>query len=91
MSAILDFYDLYQFKTYMNGVPDLKSPNFDTKHEFLSSIGAEIISFLLKKAAIFILRHFWSIPYFFKVAPHPNLMDRTLRLGSRSVVVLSAL
>ena len=54
MSAILDFYDLNQFKNYMNGFPDLKSPNFDPKHDFLSGIEAEIISFLLKKAAIFI-------------------------------------
>ena len=54
MSAILDFYDLNQFQNYMNGFPDLKSPNFDPKHDFLSGIEAEIISFLLKKAAIFI-------------------------------------
>ena len=54
MSAILDFYDLDQFKNYMNGFPDLKSPNFDPKHDFLRSIEAEIISFLLKTAAIFI-------------------------------------
>ena len=38
----------------MNGFPDLKSPNFNPKHDFLSKIEAEIISFLLKKAAIFI-------------------------------------
>ena len=50
----LGFYDLDQFKNYMNGFPGLKSPNFDPKHDFLSSIEAEIISFLLKKAAIFI-------------------------------------
>ena len=54
MSAILDFNDLNQFKNYMNGFTDLKSPNFDPKHDFLSGIEAEIISFLLKKAAIFI-------------------------------------
>ena len=54
MSAVLDFYDLDQFKNYINGFPDLKSPNSDPKHDFLSGIEAEIISFLLKKAAIFI-------------------------------------
>ena len=49
MSAILDFYDLDQFQNYMNGFPDLKSPNSDPQHDFLSGIEAEIISFLLKK------------------------------------------
>ena len=32
----------------------VKSPIFDPKRDFLSKIEAEIISFLLKKAAIFI-------------------------------------
>ena len=54
MSASLDFYDVYQFHTYMKGFHDLKSPNFVPEHDFLSSIEAEIISFLSKKAAIFI-------------------------------------
>ena len=61
MSVILDFYDLDQFQNCMNGFPVLKSPNFDPKHDFLSSIEAEIFSFLPKKAAIFIFRHFWCI------------------------------
>ena len=42
----------------MNIFPDIKSPNFDPKHEFLSSIEAEFISFLLKKAVIFIFANF---------------------------------
>ena len=54
MSAILDFYDLYHFETYINGFLDLKFPTFDPKHGFLSSIEAEKISFLPKKAAIVI-------------------------------------
>ena len=54
MSAILDFYDVYKFEAYMNGFLDLEYPNFDPKHGFLSSIAAEIISFLPNKAAIFI-------------------------------------
>ena len=45
MSAILDFYDMYRFETYINGFPDLEYPNFDPKHGFLSSLEAEIISF----------------------------------------------
>ena len=61
MSAILDFYDLDQFKNYMNGFPDLKSPNFDPKHDFLSSIEAEIIIFFAEKDSHFHFRHFWSI------------------------------
>ena len=39
----------------MNGFPEFKSPNVDPKHGFLGSTEAEIISFLLKKAAILIL------------------------------------
>ena len=35
MSAILDFYDVYQFETYINGFLDLEYPNFDPKHGFL--------------------------------------------------------
>ena len=44
MSAILDFYDVYKFETYMNGFLDLEYPNFDPKHGFLS-VEAGIISF----------------------------------------------
>ena len=67
-------------------------------HGFLSSIVAEIISFLLKKATIFIFSVLSpsfdfskSIIRFFKVPPHPNLINGTLRLGSRNVFLLSAL
>ena len=37
MLAILGFYDLYKFETYINGFLDLESPNFDSKykHAFL--------------------------------------------------------
>ena len=45
MSAILDFYDVYNFETYINGFLDLEYPNSDPKHGFLSSVEAEIISF----------------------------------------------
>ena len=54
MSPLMGFYGLYQFITYIYGILVLKS-YFDTKQFFLSSIEAEIIIFLLKKAAIFIL------------------------------------
>ena len=46
MSAILDFYDLYNFKTYINGFLDL---DFDPKHGFLSSVETEIISFCQRR------------------------------------------
>ena len=36
MSAILDFYDVYNFETYVSGFLDLEYPNFDLKHGFLS-------------------------------------------------------
>ena len=45
MSAILDFYDVYKFETYMIGFLDLEYPNFVPKHGFLTSVEAEIISF----------------------------------------------
>ena len=54
MSAILDFYVVYKFETYMNGFLDLEYSIFDPKHDFLSSIEAEIMRFLLYKVAIFI-------------------------------------
>ena len=69
MSAILDFYDLYQFQTYINGFPDLKFSNVDPKHDFLSCIEAEIISFLLKKAAIFIFAIFGPSHNFLRWLP----------------------
>ena len=36
----MDFYDVYNFETYMNGFLDLEYPNFDPKHGFLSSVEA---------------------------------------------------
>ena len=38
MSAILDFYDVYNFETHINGFLDLEYPIFDPKHGFLSSV-----------------------------------------------------
>ena len=49
MSAILDFYDVYNFETYINGFLDLEYPIFDPKHGFLSSVEAEIISFCQRR------------------------------------------
>ena len=45
---------MYKFETYRNGFLALKYPNFDPKPGFLSSIEAEVISWLLNKATIFI-------------------------------------
>ena len=41
---------MHQFETHINGFLEPESPNFDSNHAFLSSIEAEIISFLPKKA-----------------------------------------
>ena len=60
MSAILDFYDLDQFYNYMNGFPDLKSPNSDPKHDFLSGRSRDY-QFSAEKGSHFHFRHFWSI------------------------------
>ena len=49
MSAILDFEAMHQFETHINGLLEPESPNFDTNHAFLSSIEAEIITFLPKR------------------------------------------
>ena len=49
MSAILDFYDVYNFETYINGFLDLEYPIFDPKHGFLSSVEAEIINFCQRR------------------------------------------
>ena len=54
MSAIFDFYDMYKLETHMNGFLDFEYLNSDPKHGSLSSIEAEIISFLSNEAAIFI-------------------------------------
>ena len=75
----------------MNGFPDLKSPNFDPKHDFLSGIEAEIITFLAKKAAIL---DFWLLRTsyrYFNVAPLPELIVRPQRPLIPKMVLLSAL
>ena len=90
MSAILDFYDVYNFETYINGFLDLEYPIFDPKHDFLSSVEAEIISFCQRRQP-FAFPAFYVHPLTLKVAPHPYLINRTLRLGSRSAFPLSAL
>ena len=58
MSASSDCKALHQFETYIllfieNRFIEPESPNFDPNHAVLSSIEAEIITFLPKKAAIF--------------------------------------
>ena len=85
-----NIFDMYQFETYINGFLHLEYPKFDTKHGFLSSVEAEILSFS-KEGSHLHFRHFTSILRLLKVALHPNLINRTLRLGSRSVFPLSAM
>ena len=43
---------------HINGSLEPESPNFEPNHAFLSSIEAEIITFLPKKVAIFFLAFF---------------------------------
>ena len=71
MSAILDFEALNQFETHIN-----ESPNFDPNHAFLSSIEAEIITFLPKKAAILFFCLLWPSYKYFNVVPLPELIVR---------------
>ena len=74
MSAILDFYDMYQFETYINGFLDLEYPNFDPKHGFLSSVEAEIISFFQIRQP-FAFSAFYVHPLIF-VGGSPSKFDK---------------
>ena len=49
---------MHQFETHINGFLEPESPNFDPNHAFLSSLEAEIITFLPKKVAILV---FWLL------------------------------
>ena len=91
MSAILDFYDVYKFETYMNGFIDLEYPNFYPKHGFLSSVEAEIIR-VCQIRQPFLFSAFYVPPLIFQ-GGSPSKFDkyRTLRLGSRSMFLLSAM
>ena len=71
-------------ESYINGFLDLEYPNF------LSNVEAEIRSFFQRRQP-FVFSTFYVHPLTLKVAPHPNLINRTLRLGSRRVFLLSAL
>ena len=75
----------------MNGFLEPESPNFDPNHAFLSSLEAEIITFLPKKAAILV---FWLLRpsyKYFTVAPLPELIVRPQRPLIPKMVLLSAL
>ena len=75
----------------MNGFLESESPNFDPNHAFLSSLEAEIITFLPKKAAIL---DFWLLQpsyRYFNVAPLPELIVRPQRPLIPIMVLLSAL
>ena len=67
------FLDMYQFKTYINGFLDLEYPNFDTKHGFLSSVEAEIISFCQRRQP-FAFSAFYVHPLTFE-GGSPSIFD----------------
>ena len=50
----------------MNGFLESESPNVDPNHAFLSSLEAEIITFLPKKAAILFCFYFMAVLYIFQ-------------------------
>ena len=68
-----------------------ESPNFDHNDAFLSSIEAEIITFLPKKAAILVCCRLWPSYKFLNVAPLPELIVRPQRPLIPKMVLLSAL
>ena len=91
MSAILDFQALHQFEAYINGFLKSESPNFDPNHAFLSSLEAEIITFLPKKAAILVFGLLRPSYRYFNMAPLPELIVRPQRPLIPKMVLLSAL
>ena len=91
MSAILDFEALHQFKTHINGFLEPESPNFDPNHTFLSSLEAEIITFLPKKVAILFFLLLRPSYKCFNVAPLPELIVGPQKPLIPTMVLLSAL
>ena len=75
----------------MKGFLRPKSPNFDFNQAFLSSIEAEIITFLPKKVAILVFRLLHPSYKYFNVAPLPELIVRPQRPLISIMVLLSAL
>ena len=77
---------------HINGLQWPESPNSDPNHAFLSSIEAEIITFLSKKAVILILFALQPSYKYFNVAPLPELIVNGLRTKNgafiRSVMVI---
>ena len=65
--------------------------NFDPNHAFLSSLEAEIITFLLKNAAILFLCLLRPSYRYFNVAPLPELIVRPQRPLVPKMVLLSPL
>ena len=65
--------------------------NFDPNHAFLSSIEAEMITFLPKKAAIFWGGLLWPPYKYFNMAPLPELIVRPQRPLILKMVLLSTL
>ena len=91
MSAILDFKALDQFETHINGFLEPESPNFNPNHAILSSIEAEIITFLPNKTAILVLWLLWPSYNYIYLAPLPELIFRPQRPLIPKMVLLSAL
>ena len=67
------------------------TPNFDPNHAFLSSLEAEIITFLPKKAAILFFCLLRPSYRYFNMAPLPELLVRPQRPLIPKMVLLSAL
>ena len=75
----------------MTRFPWTASPNFDPNHAFLSSIEAEIITFLPKKVAILVFWLLWPSCKYFNVVPLQDLIVRPQRPLIPKMVLLSAL
>ena len=73
------------------GFLEPESPNFGPNHAFLSSIEAEIITFLPKKAAILFFLLLRPSFIYFNVAPLPELIVRLQRPLIPKMLLLSAL
>ena len=89
--SYLGFLSPASIETHINGFLEPESPNFYPNHAFLSSIEAEIITFLPKKAVILVFCLLWPSYKYFNVAPLAELIVRPQRPLIPKMVLLSAL
>ena len=91
MSAIFDFKALHQFETHVNGFLEPESPNFHPNHAFLTSIKAEIITFLPQKVVILFFLLLRTSYRYFNVARLSQFIVRPQRHFILKMVLLTVI